>query len=47
MQQPVDAHCFARDGVLTCIRPLLDPVRQQPLILTTSTERAWGGARRP
>jgi TolB-like protein len=47
MQQSGEAQCLARDGVLTCFRPILDPVSQQPMLLTTTSERAWVGTRRP
>jgi TolB-like protein len=45
MQQSGEAACFVRDAQLTCVRSLLDPDRQKPLLLATSTGRIWGGSR--
>jgi hypothetical protein len=43
MQQSGEAECFFRDTQLTCVRPVLDPDQQKPMLLATSTQRVWGG----
>jgi TolB-like protein len=46
MQQSDEAACFVRDAQLTCVRPMLDPVKQKPMLLVTTSDRVWGGATR-
>jgi hypothetical protein len=44
MQQFDEAVFYVRDAVLTCVRPVFDPQRQEPMLLVTSTDRVWGGS---
>jgi hypothetical protein len=44
MHQFEEAEFFVRGAVLTCIRPVVDPEKQKPMLLTVSTERVWGGS---
>jgi TolB-like protein len=46
MYHSEDAQFFVRGARLTCIRPVVDPATQSPMLLATTTERVWGGARR-
>jgi hypothetical protein len=43
MQQFGQADCFVHDARLTCVRPVLDPERQKPMLVVTSTDKVWGG----
>jgi hypothetical protein len=37
------AEWFVHDAVLSCVRPVLDPERQKPMLVQTSTARVFGG----
>jgi hypothetical protein len=45
-QQSDDTAFFVRDARLTCVRPVFDPAKQKPMLLTTSTNRILGGSGR-
>jgi hypothetical protein len=37
-----EAEWYVRDGGTTCVRPVFDPERQKPMLLSTGTARIWG-----
>jgi hypothetical protein len=41
MQQSDEAEFFVHDALMTCVRPVFDPEKQKPMLLTTSTARVW------
>jgi hypothetical protein len=41
MQQSDDAVFFVQDGLLTGVRPVLDPAKQKPMLLATTSGRSW------
>jgi TolB-like protein len=46
MQQSDEAEFFVHDALMTCVRPVFDPEKQKPMLLTTSTARVWGDAKK-
>jgi tetratricopeptide (TPR) repeat protein len=46
MYHSEEAQFFVDGTRLTCIRPVVDPATQKPMLLATTTEQVWGGAGR-